>query len=216
MAAHEDRTEWVQPIVVDKGGAHLDTVKAAAIASVVVYLGCAEADREPWELWLAGPFTKSVRRAKSSQVEAMACLERRAVADVRIRGSRAVAFPPKRYEDLPRELVRLQVSGTDFPRDVRQNTGPSKPGSVIVLVRSDLTTGKAAAQAAHALFAWMLDTSGPERDHWVYDVEDTEVALCDAAELERCTAVEGAVSIRDAGRTEVAPGTLTAVAWMHR
>ena len=222
MAAAEHRPEWVQPIVVDSTGTHLDTIKAVALASMRVYLETAEADLASWDTWLSGAFTKSVRRAKPALFEKLANPAVGIAARVEIAGSRALAYRPIRYADLPRELSRLQVSGTDFTR-LTSDPLPDRltaQSPVAVVVSEDLTTGKAAAQAAHALFAWVLDARPRARAAWLAQPAATSVTLASPDRVKVLSGGRGAVPIHDNGYTEVEPGTLTAVAvpsltWVH-
>ncbi|MCL2848762.1 MAG: hypothetical protein FWE61_01800 [Micrococcales bacterium] len=200
MMSRDDRsTTWVQPIVVDARGTHTATVQAAALASV----RCWQSQDGPWQSWLAGPFTKTVRRAKPSQVDALA--KEPGATCVTTDGGRAVGFPPVQYGNMPRTVSRLQVSGTNLARDAVFAGDPAS--RVIVAVRADLTTGKACAQAAHALFAWaLLADLAPDDDPLA------AVSLVSAQMIDRIAALRHAVVIRDKGLTEVDPNTLTAVA----
>ena len=203
MVAAEHRSRWVQPIVVDATGTHLDTLVAVAQASVGAYLATYQFAPRPWDAWFAETITKSVRRAKPSQMDALHSLVLApAGADVTVGTSRAIAWSPVAYDELAKPLSRLQVSGTDLPRT--PPTPSERPASVNLFILADMSTGKAAAQAAHALFGWFL-TGGT-------GVNQVSVELATAAELEHLTTVLGAVVIRDAGFTEVEPDTLTAVA----
>jgi len=212
MVASEHRTDWVQPILVDKAGTHADTVTAAAVASVLRFAHAQATEQEAWSTWLSGPFTKTVRRVETSKLEALA-REHSGVL-VHLGPSRAAAFAPVHYAELPKAMSRLQVSGTDFPKVpdvVALNGDVRRP--VRILVSDQLTTGKAAAQAAHALFAWVLQATEPDKQAWLEDAMATPVVFVDPTELARVAATDPfAVPIRDSGLTEVDPGTLTAVA----
>ena len=199
----------VQPIVVDKAGTHVATIRAAAAASVV----CQMTQPGQWETWLSGPFTKTVRRAKTAQVLAIASLPGSTTVGEPGAPGFAVALPPVRYVDLPREISRLQVSATDLVRGDVPTGDPHCPVTLSVL--DDLTTGKAAAQAAHALMAWALQTDDASRDALsAHPVPTVSLTSCDL--LERIAQHPEAVVIRDNGHTEVAPDTLTAVALPYR
>lgn len=208
-----DRAEtWVQPVVVDRAGTHLATIRSAALASVLCWR--AQSALAEWDSWLAGPFTKSVRRAKPTQVEALAALPGALVVRSPEGAGTAVGFPPVRYDELPREISRLQVSGTDLPREEHGDEHDlvhDERSPLTLAVRDDLTTGKAAAQAAHALFAWALTADADVLAAWE-EAPLVPVRLVQPALLERLAVSAGAVPIRDSGLTEVEPDTLTAVA----
>lgn len=212
-----ERSAWVQPILVDRAGEHRATIEAAARASVLAYL------RDPanpaWEQWLSGPFTKTVRRVTASKLDAA---RQAAVAadittcDTDLDAGRALAYPPFLRDALPREVAKAQVSGTDLPRGERQSqdSGPFR-----ILVDDTLTTGKAAAQAAHA--AWMRlvtrNLDDPEQvAEWGRHGAPLSVTLVtkeQLAALERDkSGVTGYHFVHDAGWTEVEPGSLTAAA----
>jgi PTH2 family peptidyl-tRNA hydrolase len=95
------------------------------------------------------------------------------------------------------------------------------PAKLVLVVRSDLgmSKGKIAAQVAHAAVAAALRNQHTTRfAAWLRDGQPKVVLKIDGAEeLENlCAAAEAAglpvERIRDAGRTQVAPGTLTCCA----
>jgi peptidyl-tRNA hydrolase len=264
QAATPDRSRtWVQPIVVAKSGHHEETVWLGARASAAIYLeekvlgdplSHEEATRLAYRfhLWLSGPFTKTVRRASQAQMEAVIRWARvtrtpfvRFASGDAVEGSAAIALPPMRYGDLPRRIARLQVSGTDLPRlgtgwSAWQGGLKRSQGwpPVDLFVDEQLTTGKATAQAAHALWMWMLDieragtatTASPALLAWADAGYPASLTFCDEVELVRGLDLiehqphhdrpsradtQRAFPVRDAGLTEVAPNTLTAVAVAH-
>ena len=104
----------------------------------------------------------------------------------------------------------MQVAGTDLPREPNI---PVDDPLFTVHVADDLnmTTGKASAQAAHAAFVIV-------RDHLTTDDfvrflhEPTRFNVRPASSAELADLAQAApVAINDAGHTEVAPGSLTAV-----
>lgn len=229
MTARSSNPEhrWVQPIIIDKASSHEDAVSAAAKASVLVRLQDHTGSPFPvenYEHWLDGPFTKTVRRASAAQISGLiqfwAKENNVPYAVVEDGSAVAVAFPPMRYEDMPKQIAKFQVHGTDFARD-EPVPGETEP-IVRVLVNDDLTTGKAAAAAAHALWAWMLPLAHSEDPTFVTFIDKWIAAGCpfgcnfvvegfidDLVEMADAGRV---VPIRDAGLTEVDPGTITAVA----
>ena len=203
-------SDTVQPIVLllDKGdpAAHLDAVAAAAAASVGAYAG--RTDDTAWENWVHGRFTKTVRRAGPAVFAKLAAEAPSGI--IAVGKARAVAFEPVAYEAMPKVLRGLQVSGTQLPDDA---PAPAVPGAPVVVVNADLemSTGKAGAQAAHALLAWYLTLSAQERAAWTEHGGRVSVRPAGDGEFARLAAAAGAGPlIVDAGLTEIAPDTATA------
>ncbi|MCC3270750.1 peptidyl-tRNA hydrolase [Arthrobacter gengyunqii] len=203
-------SDTVQPIVllVDKEdpAAHLDAVAAAAVASVSAY--ARREEDEAWDNWVYGRFTKSVRRAGPKVFEKMAASA--PSGTVAVGRAKAVAFEPVSYEEMPKKLRALQVSGTHLPDG---EPVPGSQGTPLIVVNADLemSTGKAGAQAAHALMAWYLTLSAEERTAWYDDGGRASVRLAAGAEFEALAKAPGAGPlIVDAGMTEIAPNTATA------
>lgn len=203
-------SDTVQPIVllVDKEdpAAHLDAVAAAAAAGVSAY---ARRDSdEAWENWVFGRFTKTVRRAGP---KVFARLAAHAPSGTVVVGrAKAVAFEPVTYEEMPRALRALQVSGTQLPDG---KPAPGMPEAPVIVVNADLemSTGKAGAQAAHALLAWYLTLSADEQLAWADGGCRVSVRPAAGADFQALAAAPGAGPlIVDAGMTEIAPNTATA------
>lgn len=208
------RSPWVQPILVAKGGTHAATVAAAARASVLAQ--AADPTNPSWDLWLSGPFTKTVRRTTAAKLTAAheaAAAQGMGVALVEADDSLALAYTPHLTAALPREVVKAQVSGTDFPRTA--HVTHTTRAAFTVIVDEALTTGKASAQAAHAVWMWMLDRQldNPEQvAEWARNGADFNVVLHPQGHLRELEAQRpvGSRFVHDAGWTEVDPGTLTA------
>ncbi len=203
-------SDTVQPIVllVDKEdpAAHLDAVAAAASASVSAY--ARRTEDEAWDNWVYGRFTKSVRRAGPKMFEKMAASA--PSGTVIVGRAKAVAFEPVSYEEMPKKLRALQVSGTHLPDGEPVPGGPDVP---LIVVNADLemSTGKAGAQAAHALMAWYLTLPAEQRTAWYDGGARASVRLADGAEFASLAKAQGAGPlIVDAGMTEIAPDTATA------
>ena len=203
-------SDTVQPIVllVDKEdpAAHLDAVAAAAAASVSAY--ARRSDDAAWENWVYGRFTKTVRRAGPKSFAKLA--GHAPSGTVAVGRARAIAFEPVSYEEMPRKIRALQVSGTQLPDG---DAVPASPGAPVIIINADLemSTGKAGAQAAHALLAWYLTLSGEGRDAWCEAGSRVSVRPEPGTEFAALAAAEGAGPlIVDAGMTEIAPDTATA------
>lgn len=203
-------SDTVQPIVllVDKEdpAAHLDAVAAAAAAGVSAYAR-RESD-EAWDNWVFGRFTKTVRRAGP---KAFAKLAAHAPSGTVVVGrARAVAFEPITYEEMPKALRALQVSGTQLPDGEPAAEAPEAP-RIVLNADLEMSTGKAGAQAAHALLAWYLTLPAGERTAWCDGGCRVGVRPAAGADFRTLAAAPGAGPlIVDAGLTEIAPDTATA------
>lgn len=206
----------VQPIVVTKNtGSHLDVVVAVAQASVGAWVltkddpGCASV----WDEWLSGPFTKTVRRADSKSIQQM-FWEAEVVVEVPTDGEplQALALLPQPYERFSKAVKRAQVQGLDRPRSssLQQPLISSPYPSVRVNADLCMTTGKAAAQVAHAVFAWARENE-PFIDQWWYDGAPMYVREVSNIEQIADDYLDSCILINDAGLTEVDPGSLTAL-----
>lgn len=197
-------TRFVQPIAVLRAGCHEDAVKAVALASVLAYVNTG--DDPAWGQWLTSRFAKSVRRAKAGQFAALAP---GAAAVVQIGEAKAAAFIPSTYEDLDPALSKLQVSGTDFDRSEQWRKAPEE-GWPWLLVNEGLgmTTGKTAAQTAHALFVWFLQTDENTRSRWAAEGFPFTVEGVSGDDFVK-SAKNARVTINDAGFTEIEPGSAT-------
>lgn len=212
---------FVQPIMllVDKAdpAAHTDAVQAAALASVLAFAEETLSHAEPdpsWAAWLDGPFTKTVRRADAKifgkLAEKFAGQEH---ADVAVGKARAMAFRPTTYGALSRHLSKLQVSGTDLPDRTTDHPVAAPEDSPVLTVNAGLgmSTGKTAAQAGHALFAWFLTLDTDARRHWYERGCPFTLDFAAPDRFESAAAdVPEELLIVDAGRTEIDPGTATA------
>jgi hypothetical protein len=197
----------VQPILIRKGGTHLESIALAAGASMVA--GASGKDVAVWNEWLSGPFTKTVRRASDKEFAKViywADANGFHYKDVEAFGNRALALSPMTYESFPKCLAKLQVSGTDFER--LGDTTITGTDATIYLDES-LTTGKAAAQAAHAMWiaSGMVGDIAASEDRGV----SVGITLYPYKYLHWLSGRDDAVAIRDNGLTEVAPNTMTAL-----
>ena len=207
--------EYVQPIVllVDRvdPAPDVDGIAAVALASVTAFAHAIAAtdDLDSWTEWLSGLFAKSVRRADRKTFDKVWDeFSESGATRIKVGHAEAIAFAPVRANELPRTLSRLQVSGTELPR---ADGAAPVANAVTITVNSDLgmSTGKAAAQAAHALFAFRLD----RRTHADADPA-VRIVYATAAEIRaELSARPNAIIIEDAGRTEIEPGSLTAIAY---
>ncbi|MFF9688237.1 peptidyl-tRNA hydrolase [Streptomyces sp. NPDC014623] len=158
--------------------------------------------------WQDARIRKVVRRARGAEWRKASALPGITVAgghaEVRV-------FPPVPLDGWPRELAKLQVSGTDL--DDPEPPAAPDPAGAVLWMNPDvaMSAGKAMAQAGHgAQLAWW-ELSDTERKAWREAGFPLSVAIPDAARW-RELAASGLPVVRDAGFTEVAPGSCTVVA----
>ncbi|MFD4602347.1 aminoacyl-tRNA hydrolase [Streptomyces sp. NPDC058464] len=120
-------------------------------------------------------------------------------------------FPPVPLDGWPKELAKLQVSGTELD-DPEPPVGADRSAPVLWLnPELEMSAGKAMAQAGHgAQLAWWA-LSQEERDAWRDAGFPLAVRTADPAEWRDLTG-SGLPLVRDAGFTEIAPGSCTVVA----
>lgn len=198
----------VQTIVV-KPSEHFDTVAAAALASGLA-IAAADLKNDPWHSWLSGSFTKSVRRAKRpAELDRVRALELPGT-EIAIGDAVAIAFAPQRYEDNVPAISKLQVSGLDLKLGSTDFHLPAEVTPHIEVNRDVyMSTGKTAAQVAHALGAWVLAQSDETRKAWA---QNPGLSICEVSFANYQAHVSNdpsMVTIVDNGLTEIEPGTAT-------
>lgn len=184
---------------------------AAASAALAV---CTDGRAEPggpWHdavlTWCGGRIRKVARRARGAHWAAVGELDG---ITVEVAGAQARALVPGPVGALDPRVRRLQISGTELEAD---DPTPVPHGVPVLWVASELemSVGKAAAQVGHAsmLLAASLEPAqlaGWRARGWACAVREASAPRF-ATELARA----GAVSVRDAGYTEVPAGSLTVV-----
>lgn len=158
--------------------------------------------------WEDARIRKVVRRARGSEWRRAGGLPGITLtgksAEVRV-------FPPVPLDGWPKELAKLQVSGTELD-DPEPPADADRAQAVLWLnPELELSAGKAMAQAGHgAQLAWWA-LSEEERGTWREAGFPLAVRTADPAEWSELTA-GGLPLVRDAGFTEIPPGSCTVVA----
>ncbi|GAA1997527.1 peptidyl-tRNA hydrolase [Catenulispora subtropica] len=164
------------------------------------------------EAWTDGRIRKVLRRARGAEWTRAEALPGITVTGTAADPAQVRVFPPVPLDGWPKDLARLQVSGTDLSD--AEPPAPITPGSQPVLwLNPDLamTAGKAMAQVGHAaqIAWWELDDA--QRKAWRDAGFPLAVRVASRAAWPALVA-SGRPLVRDAGFTEIAPGSCTVVA----
>ncbi len=192
--------------------ARTDALETAARA-VLVMLGDARSTGDgAWARamrdWQDARIRKVVRRARGAEWRRAEALPGITVTG---RSAEVRVFPPVPLDGWPKDLARLQVSGTDL--DDPEPPADADPAAPVLWLNPglDMSAGKAMAQAGHgAQLAWW-ELSDGERAAWREAGFPLSVRTADPARWEGLTR-SGLPVVRDAGFTEIAPGSCTVVA----
>lgn len=200
-------------------------LEAAAAAALAVCLDerCAEGGEwhEAMHGWISGRIRKVARRARGTHWEAVQHLPGRTVD---VGGAQVRAFLPMRVADMPKELSRLQISGSELAGD---DPGPPAADAPVLWLHPDvpMSAGKSAAQVGHAtmILAALLHGGGMDAElrTWAAAGYPCSVRRAEPATWSHLHPSDDPESawrdhrvalVRDAGFTEVDPGTVTVLA----
>jgi peptidyl-tRNA hydrolase len=196
-------------------------LEAAAAAAVAVCLDeRAEPGgewHEPLQAWVDGRIRKVARRARGAHWHAVQDLPG---ITVDIDGAEARALVPGLVVETPKEVSKLQISGSELPPD---EPGPAPDGVPVLFLNPEvaMTVGKVAAQVGHATMILASVLEAAELSAWSARgyrcaVRTPSVArwkgLHPGDDPAGAWRQRGVVAVRDAGFTEVDPGTVTVLA----
>lgn len=191
-------SKLIQPIVVVTS-THFETISAAAHAAAHMIRKQVITDPEALAGWLASGHAKVIRKTSSSKSirRVTRLAEATGATVIRRGGAQAFAFPLVTREDMHPHLAKLQVSGIQAPTETTPVTG-----QIILDASASMSTGKAAAQAAHVAVAWALaHPHAPVPEFSIAEHSHDEFMACfPTAEFK----------VIDNGLTEIKPGTPTA------
>ncbi|MFI2212528.1 peptidyl-tRNA hydrolase [Streptomyces sp. NPDC020141] len=208
--------QFVLPLVVriekDAPPARTDALETAARAVLTLLADERSLGDGEWagavRDWQDARIRKVVRRARGAEWRKASLLPGITVtgaeAEVRV-------FPPVPLDGWPKELAKLQVSGTDL--DDPKDPGEPAAGAPVLWMSpaAAMSAGKAMAQAGHgAQLAWW-ELSDAERAAWAGSGFALAVRTAETGRFDGLAA-SGLPVVRDAGFTEIAPNTATVVA----
>ncbi|MGW0823074.1 peptidyl-tRNA hydrolase [Streptomyces sp. NPDC002845] len=159
--------------------------------------------------WQDARIRKVVRRARGAEWRRAGALPGITVTG---KSAEVRAFPPVPLDGWPKDLARLQVSGTDL--DDPEPPVDADPTAPVLWMSPDLdmSAGKAMAQAGHgAQLAWW-ELPDEDRAAWRDAAFPLSVRTSPDHTHWRRLTTSGLPLVRDAGFTEIAPNSITVVA----
>ncbi|MDI3419288.1 peptidyl-tRNA hydrolase [Streptomyces luteolus] len=212
----DEAPQFVLPLVVriEKAAppARTDALETAARAVLTLLADEHALGEGPWAQavrdWQDARIRKVVRRARGAEWRRAEALPGITVTG---KATEVRVYPPVPLDGWPKDLARLQVSGTDLD-DPEPPPAPDRAEPVLWLSPDlDMSAGKAMAQAGHgAQLAWWA-LSDARREEWRDAHFPLAVRTATPADWPTLT-TSGLPVVRDAGFTEIAPGSCTVVA----
>ncbi|MFJ8358320.1 peptidyl-tRNA hydrolase [Streptomyces sp. NPDC093984] len=214
--ARDEAPQFVLPLVVriERAAppARTDALQTAARAVLAILSDERSLGEGQWARamrdWQDARIRKVVRRARGAEWRRAEALPGITVtgksAEVRV-------FPPVPLDGWPKDLARLQVSGTDL--EDPEPPMEADPTAPVLWLNPELemSAGKAMAQAGHgAQLAWWA-LPEEERAAWRDAGFPLAVRTAPGSRWQELT-TSGLPLVRDAGFTEIAPGSCTVVA----
>ncbi|HEU5334161.1 MAG TPA: peptidyl-tRNA hydrolase [Actinocrinis sp.] len=222
----DEQPQYVLPLVVrlerDAPPARTDALETAARAVLVLLADERSHGDGEWaasvRAWEDARIRKVVRRARGAEWRRAEALTGITVVGTGL-GEREPAqvrvFPPVPLDGWPKDLARLQVSGTEL--DDPEPPAAPPPGMPVLWFNPavQMTAGKAMAQAGHAaqLGWWSLPPAVAQA--WADDDFPLAVRTAAPERWEKLGAAD-LPTVRDAGFTEIAAGSVTAIAELRR
>jgi peptidyl-tRNA hydrolase len=190
-----------------------ELLNAAASAVAALCLDPRSSGDGPWsapmDAWCDARIRKIARRARGSHW--IAAQEVPGVT-VRCGSAEARAIVPGPVGDIDRRIGRLQIGGTDVPGD---DTDVGSGPVLWVNPTLEMTVGKLAAQVGHASMLVVRLMSIEDAERWWSDGCPVRVRTASRAGWGRLLDADmagTAIAVRDAGFTEIAPGSVTVIA----
>lgn len=193
---------------------------SAARAVAALCLDPRAAEDDSWRLalhdWYDHRIRKVARRARNKAWDVAQGLPGITISDGGEPPALVRAFLPGPVSEVPPELRKLQISGTDLPIEdgAAREHFSIEDGEVLVAIDASLgmSLGKAAAQAGHASMLWAARRDESVVRPWAERGCPLRAVEVGPEIFARWRRDPRAVLVRDVGFTEVAPGSVTALA----
>lgn len=220
ISAHADpegETPWAMQLVVrlekQNPAGRTEICEAAAMAVVHLLAGADQNDqwRRAVERWEQGRIRKHCRRARGAKWERLAELDG---VTVEWRGVEVRALVPGPVDAIPELVRKLQLSGTEpgDPNRISHMVAPKEAVVIAIPADTPMGLGKAAAAAGHAAQLTWMQMDAARRERWCGSGPHVKVIQPDGRDFQEVLD-RAQVVARDAGFTEVDPGTITAAAY---
>ncbi|GAB10659.1 hypothetical protein GOARA_061_00980 [Gordonia araii NBRC 100433] len=186
---------------------------AAARSVVLLCLDECSAPGGPWasamDAWCDARIRKIARRARGAQWEAA---QQVWGVTAESGGELARAFVPTTVGDVDPRVRKLQIDGTDVPGELPAEPNDGTGLTLWVNPGLTMTVGKTAAQVGHAAMLGVALLTVDETVAW--RVAGCPIAVCQPSRQRWAGLLADeesgdAVAVRDAGFTEIAPGSIT-------
>ena len=203
----------------------IELLTAAASAVALLCLDERSGSGGPWasamDNWCDARIRKIARRARGAH---WAAAQEVPGVTATYGSAQARAIVPGPVGQTDRRIARLQIGGTEVDdRDDNDDNGASEVDVDGVAVRPtlwvnptlEMSVGKLAAQVGHAsMLAVKLMDLG-QAAQWFSDGCPVRVAMSSTSQWQQLLSADAngtAVAVRDAGFTEIAPGSVTVIA----
>lgn len=203
-----------------------DLLVAAARSVVLLCLDERSAPGGPWasamDAWCGARIRKIARRARGTQWETA---QQVWGVTAESAGEQGRAFVPTMVADVDPRVRKLQIEGTDVPGELPMTSADDSALTLWINPHLEMTVGKTAAQVGHAAMLGVALLSVDETLSWYsagcplsvcataptrwQRLLDDEEKWARSLRSGRPAAGETAIAVRDAGYTEIAPGSIT-------
>jgi peptidyl-tRNA hydrolase len=187
----------------------LETAARAVLAILADERSVGEGEwAEAMRGWQDARIRKVVRRARGAEWR-----RAEALSGITVTGTTAVVrvFPPVLLDEVPKDLAKLQVTGTDL--EDPEELPALEPGVPVLWVNPglEMSTGKTMAQVGHGAHLAWFELSAADRKAW--EADDFRLAVRTASPAVWTELMgSGLPVVQDAGFTEIDPGSYTVIA----